>query len=122
MENIIRKIESIAADETINARDKMDFAVAQLYLGQESCFALIEQLTPLFLKIIEQGVQEGYFSCDYSAEYAELFLVSLLYLNWTPEKRKEKAKAVASAMEMILETELGAFDCVVKKFELLAAS
>src|SRR5690625_4465207 len=77
-------------------------------LHQKSLVESIIHLTPVFTKVIEQGIEEGYFSTQYPKETIEFLLVSVQFLfddgifTWSDEELQTKALAFTAIMERVL--------------------
>lgn len=90
-------------------------------LHQKSLVETIIHLTPVFTEVIEQGIEEGYFSTQYPRETIEFLLVSSQFLfdegifTWSEEELQTKALAFTSIMEKVLHAEEGSFTYILKK-------
>lgn len=90
-------------------------------IHQKSLVESITRLTPVFTRVIEQGVEEGYFHTSYPKETTEFLLVSSQFLfdegifNWSEEELQKKALAFTSIMESVLQAEEGSFTYILKQ-------
>lgn len=90
-------------------------------LHQKSLVQSIIHLTPIFTKVVEQGIEEGYFSTPYPQETIEILLVSSQFLfdegifSWSEEELQTKALAFTSMMENVLNAEEGSFTYILNK-------
>lgn len=85
------------------------------YIHQKSLAKILMELAPIVTSIIEQGIREGDFSCDYPREYAEIVLSVFTFLldpgifQWTKDEVINKMKALADILEKGLGAGKGAF-------------
>lgn len=84
-------------------------------LHQKSLSKILLSLSNLVTVILEQGINEGIFFCDYPEEYAQIMLSVFAFLldpgifSWTPEQKQRKMKALAEILEKGLGTASGSF-------------
>ena len=84
-------------------------------LHQKSLAQILLSLSHLVTDILEQGIKEGTFVCNYPEEYAQILLSVFTFLldpgifSWTSEQRQQKLKALADILEKGLGTEPGSF-------------
>ncbi|HLQ70931.1 MAG TPA: TetR/AcrR family transcriptional regulator [Bacillota bacterium] len=84
-------------------------------IHQKSLVESIIQLTPVFTRVIEQGIEEGYFQTPYPKETVEFLLVASQFLfdegifSWGQEELQKKALAFTYMMENMLQAEKGSF-------------
>lgn len=84
-------------------------------IHQKSMADIIYGLTPLVAQVLAQGVREGDFFCEYSAEYAQFMLSVLVFLldrgifEWTEAQTKQKLTALADMLEKGLSAKQGRF-------------
>ena len=84
-------------------------------IHQKSMADIVHGLTPIVAQILEQGVRDGMFACEYPAEYAQFMLSVLVFLldrgifEWTAAETKQKLIALADIMEKALCAKQGCF-------------
>lgn len=80
------------------------------------------QLSPVLVKVIEQGIEEGVFNTPCPKEVIEFLLVSSTFLfdegifNWQPEEMIQKVQAFIYIMEVTLGAEKGSLSYMFKVF------
>jgi len=80
---------------------------------QKSLAKILLELTPLLTKIIEAGIKENLFSCDYPKEYAEIMLSAFTFLldpgifKWSTTDIYTKILAISSLIENSLNIKQG---------------
>lgn len=76
----------------------------------------LELVTPLFIRIIELGIKEGIFECEYPEEVSKIAIIlsTLLFTDTmialTPEELKRMIIVFQSAVEAIVGAKKGIFD------------
>lgn len=91
-------------------------------MQQKIIVETVINLTPILAKVIEQGIQEGFFSTPYPKESMEVLLITAQFLldgdlfKWTPEEMKEKMIAFVYFMEVTLGAKKGTFDYLIKRY------
>lgn len=138
----VEAIENVANTEGMNAAEKiatMLFAQqpknqqeidtinkmrvnGNALLHQKAIQITIALFTPIFAKVIEQGVDEKIFTNPYAKETTEILLMAQFIFNdgvfnWTFEERIRKGEAFIYAMEAILGVEKGTFSYITKMVE-----
>lgn len=84
-------------------------------IHQKSLAMILNSLSPIVSKIIEQGVKEGTFVCDFPQENAEIMLSVFAFLldpgifYWTTQHRLQILKSIADLMEKGLSAKKGSF-------------
>ncbi len=84
-------------------------------LHQKSLAKILSSLSKIISCIIEQGVEEGSFICEYPAEYSEVIMSVFTFLldpgifPWTAEENILKMKAMADLLEKGLCARRGSF-------------
>lgn len=84
-------------------------------IHQKSLAQILSSLSQVISKIIDQGIAEGDFSCEYPQEYAEILMSVFTFLLdpgiffWTNEEYIMKLKALADILEKGLSTSKGRF-------------
>ena len=82
----------------------------------------IRKISPIYMRLIEQGIAEGIFKTEYPREFSEFMLVFSQFifdndmLDIPREMLAEKAKAGASFIERILGVKKGALDFLIQKY------
>lgn len=89
-------------------------------IHQKSLAKILTALSPIISKIIEQGVNEGDFICDYPQEYSEIIMSVFTFMldpgifPWKPEQIVKKMKALADLLEKGLGAKDGSFSFLYK--------
>lgn len=84
-------------------------------IHQKSLAQIISSLSQIVSHIIEQGIEENTFVCEYPQEYAEILLSVFTFLldpgifPWTGEQYTMKLKALADLLEKGLNAPKGSF-------------
>ena len=84
-------------------------------IHQKSLAKILLSLSGLVSSIIEQGVQEGLYQCEYPEEYSHIVLSVFTFLmdsgvfNWTAEQKNQELKALATILEQSLHASEGSF-------------
>lgn len=84
-------------------------------IHQKSLAKILLSLSGLVSSIIEQGVQEGLYQCEYPQEYSHIVLSVFTFLmdsgifNWTAEQKNQELKALATILEQSLHASEGSF-------------
>lgn len=84
-------------------------------IHQKSLAKILTALSPIISRIIEQGIMEGVFACDYPQEYAEIVMSVFTFLldpgifSWKPEQVADKMKALAVLLDKGLDAKEGSF-------------
>lgn len=84
-------------------------------LHQKSLAQILSAMSQIIARIIEQGVADGDFDCEYPLEYSEIMMSVFTFLldpgifPWTGEELIAKMKALADLLEKGLGTEQGSF-------------
>lgn len=90
-------------------------------LHQKSLAKILLSLSKLVTEILEQGIEEGTFVCDYPEEYAQVLLSVFTFLldpgifTWTAAQQQQKYKALADMLEKGLGTATGSFSFLYQK-------
>ena len=85
------------------------------YIHQKSLAQILTQMTPILAGIIDQGIEEGTFSCSYPKELAEMILSEFCFVfdpgifTWTEEQALQKKKALSEFMEKSLSAPTHSF-------------
>jgi AcrR family transcriptional regulator len=80
--------------------------------------AILKQ-APLYAGIIEQGIEEGFFHCEYPLETAEFVLTSIQFLTdtgispWSAEDIQRRILATPSILEAQFGAEKGSFNFMI---------
>lgn len=84
-------------------------------IHQKSLAKILNSLSILLCEILEEGIQDGSFQCDYPQEHAEIILSVFTFLldpgifTWTPHQQLQKLQALAQILEKGLSTPTGSF-------------
>ena len=84
-------------------------------IHQKSLAKILLSLSELVTSILEQGVQEGIYQCEYPEEYSHIILSVFTFLmddgifTWTPSQKTCKLQALATMLEQSLHAEKGSF-------------
>lgn len=134
-ENIIQNCNERLCKSNLNALEKFSLLL-QIYttsyidpsldeylhlpqnsaIHQKSLSLILLSLSTVVKSIIEQGISEGIFSCEYPEEYAQIILSVFTFLldpgifSWSYEQRLNKLKALATILEKGLSAKPGSFD------------
>lgn len=90
-------------------------------IHQKSLAQILSSLSQIVSHIIEQGIHEGIFSCEYPQEYSEILMSVFTFLldpgifAWTGEQYSMKLKALADMLEKGLGTFKGSFGFLIMK-------
>lgn len=85
------------------------------YSHQQSLVFLLTRMTPIVTSIIEQGVEEGVFTCSFPREVAEIILADLCFVfdqglfAWSKEDLERKLAALADVLEKVLSAPKDSF-------------
>lgn len=134
-QNIIRECEAFIREDSGNALKRLALLVEKYRsltrasaldeclhapqnaaIHQKSLAKITEALSPIVSSLIEQGIDEGLFSCSYPQEYAEIILSVFTYLldpgifHWTLLQQLNKMKALADLIEKGLSAPEHSFD------------
>ena len=84
-------------------------------LHQKSLAQILLSLSGIINEILEQGIQEGCFTCEYPTEYSKIILSVFTFLldpgifTWTSQERHLQLHALADILEKGLGTASGSF-------------
>lgn len=84
-------------------------------IHQKSLAKILLSLSELVTSLINQGIREGIYKCEYPEEYSQILLSVFTFLmdpgifDWTPEQKIKKMKALAIFLENGLSAESGSF-------------
>lgn len=84
-------------------------------LHQKSLAQILFSMSHIISRIIEQGIAEGDFTCEYPLEYSEIIMSVFTFLldpgifPWTEKETAAKMKALADMLERGLGTKSGSF-------------
>lgn len=84
-------------------------------IHQKSLAQILSSLSQVISDILEQGIEEGIFSCEYPQEYAEILMSVFTFLldpgifPWVKEQYVMKLKALADMLEKGLCAPRGSF-------------
>lgn len=133
-ENIIQNCQEVLDSSDINATGKLALLLhtyttsyvdpsldeylhlpQNAAIHQKSLAQILLSLSKLITSVIEQGVKEGIYQCEYPEEYAHILLSVFTFLmdpgifDWTPEQKYKKMRALAVLLENGLSAEKGSF-------------
>lgn len=139
--DVISKCEQIVESTTADALTKLKLILLHYrtetksppidtYLHQQSNAAIHQKslakillsLSPIVAKIIEQGVTEKIFACEYPAETSEFILSVFSFLldpgifTWTKEQIINKLAALAIMLERTLSAPKGSFSFLYENY------
>lgn len=93
--------------------------VENALLHQKALSQLVKTMTPILVKIIEEGIEEKVWSCKYPLEYMQIFLVASLILTdegifeLDPDSQMSVMAAMISMLEKMLNVPE---DCFIELF------
>lgn len=133
-ENIIENCRVLLDSSDLNATDKMALLLhtytssyvdpsldeylhlpQNAAIHQKSLAKILLSLSGLVSSIIEQGVNEGIYKCEYPEEYSHIVMSVFTFLmdpgifNWNPEQKTRKLQALATMLEQSLHAKEGSF-------------
>ncbi|MCM1989146.1 TetR/AcrR family transcriptional regulator [Oceanirhabdus seepicola] len=93
------------ADDVITLVSTMDNPTLLTHLLKKK----LEIITPLFVDIIQQGIQEGIFVCKYPEEFSKISIIlsTTLFTDTIMHMSLEEYKKMVLAFQSIVETMLG---------------
>jgi len=89
-------------------------------MHQKSLVQSILHLSPIFTKVVEQGIRENVFKTDYPQMTMEFLFASSTFIfdealfDWKPHEALQRIEAFVSIMENILGTKKGSFEPIYK--------
>jgi AcrR family transcriptional regulator len=95
-------------------------------MHQKVLALLVDSISPILSKILEQGIEEGVFDCDTPGEYANIYVCVFAFLfdpgifKLTPEEIFSKLSAFAEVMERGLKAKKGSLSFMRDKEFLLS--
>jgi AcrR family transcriptional regulator len=84
-------------------------------IHQKIFILMVENMSPIFAKAVEQGVREGKFKVDHPLDTVQFImagyrmLLDPAHFNWNQEELKQKLLAIQIIIESSLEAEKGSF-------------
>ena len=84
-------------------------------IHQKSLAKILESLSKVISGLIEQGIDEGIFVCQYPLEYAQIIMSVFTFLldpgifPWETEQKNNQMKALAQLLEKGLSAKPGSF-------------
>lgn len=120
VEKLMRAFMAMQVTNQID-KDLLDniHKVENALLHQKVLNQLVTTMTPILVKVIEEGIEEKVWSCKYPLEYMQIFLVSSLTLTDEGifELDSDSEMSVMAAMISMLEKMLNVpEDCFMKLF------
>ncbi len=91
-------------------------------MHQKTLVTVVDLLTPVLTKIVEEGIQKGAFQCEYPEQYMQIFLASTITLldegifRVKPEKKQKLFEAMIVMLEKMLHAEEGKFLEITQKY------
>lgn len=78
-------------------------------MHQKSLSSMITHILPLLLEIVEEGIEQGIFHCQYPKEYMQIFMVSAVTLldDGIFQHESDEKTAIFRALIALLEQMLG---------------
>lgn len=129
---IIDRCRDIAAEEGVDALEKLErlyrryrssivssdvdaylHQASNAAIHQKSLATILESLSPLIRRIIEQGIEEGVFRCSYPQQLSDILLSVFCFLldpgifPWEPARQLSTLKALADLAEKGLDAPPG---------------
>ena len=89
-------------------------------IHQKSLAKILTSLSKVITSIMEQGIAEGDFMCEYPQEYSEIIMSIFTFLldpgifSWTNEQYQSKLKALATILEKGLSSPPKSFSFLYK--------
>lgn len=133
-EDIIQECQELVEQNDGNALEKLAFLLKayrssyvdasldeylhmpqNVAIHQKSLAQILSSLSQIISRVIEQGIEENTFICEYPQEYAEILMSVFTFLldpgifPWTGEQYVMKLKALADILEKGLCTPKGSF-------------
>jgi len=120
VEKLMRAFMAMQVTNQID-KDLLDnmHRVENALLHQKALNQLVTTMTPILVKVIEEGIEEKVWSCKYPLEYMQIFLVASLTLTDEGifELDSDSQMSVMAAMISMLEKMLNVpEDCFMKLF------
>lgn len=120
VEKLMRAFMAMQVTNQID-KDLLDnmHRVENALLHQKALNQLVTRMTPILVKVIEEGIEEKVWSCKYPLEYMQIFLVASLTLTDEGifELDSDSQMSVMAAMISMLEKMLNVpEDCFMKLF------
>jgi AcrR family transcriptional regulator len=110
---------NLTIDDYLHLPQNMD-------MHQKVLAMLVDSISPILTKILEQGNEEGVFDCDMPDEYANIYVCVFAFLfdpgifKLTPEETFSKLNAFAGVMEKSLKAKKGSLSFMRDKEFLLS--
>lgn len=102
------RVESRADNDIMEELHKPENAL----MHQKSLSSMVTRLTPIFSKVVEEGIGLGIFKSDFPAQYMQIFLTSSITLldNGIFQVKPEEQQMILRALIALLEKMLGVED------------
>lgn len=90
-------------------------------IHQKSLAKILTSLSCVFTQIINEGISEGLFRCEYPEGLAQIILSNFCFLldpgifDWTEDQRLWKLTAISKILEHELNAPKGSFDFITMK-------
>lgn len=91
-----------------------------IVMHQKTLVESVKKLTPVIVRIIEQGIDEGVFDTCYPREVTEFVMVGMNFLfdpsifSWSKSEYADRIKALAEIMERMLMAKKGSFAFLIE--------
>jgi len=91
-------------------------------MHQKSLSSIVTRVTPVLVKVVEEGINEGIFKSDFPVQYMQIFLTSSITLlddgifQVKPSEQKMTFRALIALLEKMLGAEDEAFWKVAKNY------
>lgn len=88
-------------------------------MNQKTMVLTVQKLSPVLTQVLQQGMEEGLFACQYPRETVELLLItsSVLFNDkifaFSAEELQPRVKAFIKSMEVLLGAQTGSFDFII---------
>lgn len=116
--NALQKLQYILIEEFKAGRTGSDPAnhlhnIKKVDMHQRIIAGMVEKLSPVIAKVVEQGISEGLFKTEYTLEVTEIVLAGILFVTdlgifkWSGEQYLRKIKASEVLIEKALGLESG---------------
>ncbi|MDF2700304.1 MAG: TetR family transcriptional regulator [Haloplasmataceae bacterium] len=112
------KIESEVDNEFLDQLHKPENAL----MHQKSLSSIVTRVTPILVKVVEEGISQGIFKSDHPAQYMKIFLTSSITLlddgifELNPEEQRLTLRALVALLEKMLGVEDELFWNVAKQY------
>lgn len=124
-EKLMNVFLAMRVDDFIDQEKRVELHMAEnALLHQKALSKMIESITPILVKIVEEGVEKSWWTCIYPREYMQIFLASALtltdegILNSDAEEQGKIMLALLSILQKMLEnTETSFVDLFLENWQ-----